>query len=181
MAHPHSGVLPLPGTAFPWNLAVLPAILAAPLGAGLAYLLKLPIPFLLGPIFATTATVLAGCPALPVPGSLMHTAQLFFGVYMGIVLSLESLRRLGKVLPYAVGGAVALVAFTNLVAFGLTLVTSADLLSTFLATAAGGLAEMGVVALALGADVAFVLAYQLFRLFSILLVMPPLLRRRFMR
>ena len=181
MAHPHSGVLPLSGTAVPWNLAVLPAILAAPLGAWLAYLLKLPIPFLLGPIFATTAAVLAGCPAPPAPGPLIRTAQLFFGIYMGIVITLESLRRLGKVLPYAVGGAVLLVAFTYLVAFGLTIVTPANLLSAFLGTAAGGLAEMGIVALALGADVAFVLSYQLFRLFSILLVMPPLLRRRFRR
>ena len=181
MTHPHSGVLPLSGTAVPWNLAVLPAILAAPLGAWLAYLLKLPIPFLLGPIFATTAAVLAGCPAPPAPGPLIRTAQLFFGIYMGIVITLESLRRLGKVLPYAVGGAVLLVAFTYLVAFGLTIVTPANLLSAFLGTAAGGLAEMGIVALALGADVTFVLSYQLFRLFSILLVMPPLLRRGFRR
>ena len=181
MAHPNSGVLPLSGTAVPWNLAVLPAILAAPLGAWLAYLLKLPIPFLLGPIFATTAAVLAGCLAPPVPGPLIRTAQLFFGIYMGIVITLESLRRLGKVLPYAVGGAVLLVAFTYLVAFGLTVVTPANLLSAFLGTAAGGLAEMSIVALALGADVTFVLSYQLFRLFSILLVMPPLLRRRFRR
>jgi len=162
-------------------IAALPALLMAPLGAWLAYLLKLPIPFLLGPIFATTAAVLAGCPAPPVPGPLIRTAQLFFGIYMGIVITLESLRRLGKVLPYAVGGAVLLVAFTYLVAFGLTVVTPANLLSAFLGTAAGGLAEMGIVALALGADVAFVLSYQLFRLFSILLVMPPLLRRRFRR
>ena len=181
MAHPHGGVLPLSGTAVPWNLAVLPAILAAPLGAWLAYLLKLPIPFLLGPIFATTATILIGCPAPPVPGPLIRTAQLFFGVYMGIVITLESLRRLGKVLPYAAGSAVLLVAFTYLVAFGLTVVTPADLLSAFLGTAAGGLAEMGIVALALGADVAFVLAYQLFRLLTILLVIPPILRWRFRR
>jgi len=181
MDHPHSGVLPLSVTAVPWNLAVLPAILAAPLGAWLAYLLKLPIPFLLGPIFATTAAVLAGCPAPPVPGPLIRTAQFFFGTYMGIVITLESLRRLGKVLPYAVGGAVLLVAFTYLVAFGLTVVTPANLLSAFLGTAAGGIAEMGIVALALGADVTFVLSYQLFRLFSILLVMPPILRWRFRR
>jgi uncharacterized protein len=181
MAHPHSGMLPLPGTAVPWSLAVLPAILAAPLGALLAHLLKLPIPFLLGPIFATTIAVLAGCPAPAASVPLIRTAQLFFGIYMGIVITLESLRRLGKVLPYAIGGAVLLVAFTYLVSFGLTFATSTNLLSAFLGTAAGGLAEMSVVALALGADAAFVLSYQLFRLLTILLVMPPLLRRRFKR
>jgi len=181
MAHPHSALTPLIRTAAPWTLAALPAILAVPLGAWLAWRIKLPIPFLLGPIFATAAAVLAGSPAPPVPGPLMHTAQLFFGVYMGIVVALENLRRLGRVLPYAVGGAVLLVAFTYLIAFGLTVLTPIDLLSAFLGTAPGGIAEMGVTALALGADVAFVLGFQLFRLFSILLAIPPILRWRFRR
>jgi len=181
MAHPHGGLSPLIRTAAPWTLAALPAVLAAPLGAWLAGLIKLPIPFLLGPIFTTAAVVLAGNPAPPVPGPVIHTAQLFFGVYMGIIVDLESLRRLGRVLPYAVGGAVLLVAFTYLIAFGLTVLTPVDLLSAFLGTAPGGIAEMGVTALALGADVAFVLGFQLFRLFSILLAIPPVLKWRFRR
>jgi uncharacterized membrane protein AbrB (regulator of aidB expression) len=40
---------------------------------------------------------------------------------------------------------------------------------------------VGVVALALNADVAFIMSYQLFRLFSILLLVPPLMRWRFRR
>lgn len=181
MAHPHGGLPPLIQTAAPWTLAALPAVLAAPLGAWLAGLIRLPIPFLLGPIFATAAMVLSGNPAPPVPGPVIHTAQLFFGVYMGIIVDLESLRRLGRVLPYAVVGAVLLVAFTYLIAFGLTVLTPVDLLSAFLGTAPGGIAEMGVTALALGADVAFVLGFQLFRLFSILLAIPPVLKWRFRR
>ncbi|MDO9229797.1 MAG: AbrB family transcriptional regulator [Syntrophales bacterium] len=59
--------------------------------------------------------------------------------------------------------------------------TPASLLTAFLSTAPGGLTEMGIVALTLGADVAFVLAYQLFRFFCILLAAPFLLRRRFKR
>ena len=180
MAHPHGSVLPLvPQPTIAWSLAALPALLAGLLGIALAYLLRLPIPTLLGPIFATAAAVLAGWPAPPVPGLVMHAAQLCFGVYMGVVITLESLRRLGKVLPYAIGGSIALVAFTYLVSLGLVAFTGADLLSAFLGTAAGGLAEMGVVALALGADIAFVLSYQLFRLFAILIVLPPILKWRF--
>jgi len=183
MAHLPGGSLVLPtGETFAYSLpTVLPVLLIAPLGAWLASRLKLPIPFLLGPIFATAAAVLFGSPAPPIPRPLMHTAQLFFGTYMGIIITLESLRKLGKVFPYAIGGAVALVAFTYLLGLGLTLITPADLLTTFLSTAPGGLTEMGIVALSLNADVGFVLAYHLFRLFSILLVVPPLLRRRFRR
>ena len=161
--------------------AALPAILAAPLGAWLASFLRLPIPYLLGPIFATAAAVLLGGPAPPVPGPLMNLALIFFGTYFGVIITLESLRRLGKVFPYAVGGAVALLVFTYLLGFGLTLLTPAALLTGFLSTAPGGLSEVGVVALALNADVAFIMAYQLFRLFSILLLVPPLLRWRFRR
>ncbi len=183
MAHLPGGplVLPAGGTVAYSLTAVMPALVIAPLGAWLAFRLKIPIPFLLGPIFATAAAVLAGSPAPPVPRLLMHTAQLFFGIYMGIIITLESLRQLGRVFPYAIGGAVALVAFTYLLGFGLTLITPAGLLTAFLSTAPGGVTEMGIVALSLNADVAFVLAYHLFRLFSILLVVPPFLRWRFRR
>jgi membrane AbrB-like protein len=156
--------------------AAIPAILAAPVGAVLATLLKLPIPCLLGPIFATTAAVLTGVPAPPVPPPLMGLALIFFGTYFGLIINLESMKKLGKVFPYAIGGSAALLAFTYLIAHGLTLLTPATLLTGFLATAPGGLSEVGVVALSLHADVAFIMAYQLFRLFSILLLVPPLLK-----
>jgi hypothetical protein len=159
-------------------IALLPAILGAPVGAWVAGRLKLPLPGLLGPIITTAAIGLAGYPAPPVPRPLMFVAQLAFGAYLGIAMTLESLRQLGKVLPYAVGGSIALLGFTTLLGFGLTLLTPVNLLSAFLGTAPGGLTEMCVVALTLGADAAFVLAFQLFRLFSILLVAPPLLKWR---
>jgi membrane AbrB-like protein len=173
---------PAPAAASHYGLAAaLPALLMAPLGAWLAVRLNFPIPFLLGPIFTTTAAVLIGLPAPPLSGLPIKTAQLFYGVYLGITVSLESLKRIGKVLPWAIGGAFALVAFTYLIGFGLTLITPASRLTAFLSTAPGGLTEMGIVALTLEADVAFVLAYQLFRLFGILLVAPLFLRRRFKR
>ncbi|MBU2055501.1 MAG: AbrB family transcriptional regulator [Proteobacteria bacterium] len=183
------GIGPMPGglasplaSTSPYGLvAALPAILAAPVGAWLASRLKLPIPCLLGPIFATAAAVLLGSPAPPVPSPLMNLALIFFGTYFGVIITLESLRKLGKVFPYAIGGAAALLALTYLMGFGLTLFTPATLLTGFLSTAPGGLSEVGVVALALHADVAFIMAYQMFRLFTILLLVPPLLRWRFRR
>jgi hypothetical protein len=164
--------------SLPGLVSLVPAILGAPVGAWLAYRLKLPIPYLLGPILTTAAIGLAGYPALPVPRPLMASAQLAFGAYLGLAMTLDSLRQLGKVLPYTIAGSITLLAFTALLGFVLTLLTPVNMLSAFLATAPGGLTEMGVVSLTLGADVAFVLAFQLFRLFSILLVAPPLLRWR---
>lgn len=179
MDHPVAAAALAPlGGRLPGLANLLPAIVTAPVGALLAHRLRLPIPWLLGPVFATAAMGLAGFPAPVVPRPLLAAAQLGFGAYLGICLSLESLRQLGKVLPWTLAGSISLLAFTALLGFGLTFVTSANLLSGFLATAPGGLTEMGVVSLTLGADVAFVLAFQLFRLFSILLVAPPLLRWR---
>lgn len=181
------GIAHLPGTPFliPMNLdqsallRSLPGIVMAPIGAWLAYRLKLPTPFLLGPIFGTAAAVLCGYQAPPVPRPMLNTAQVFFGIYMGLGITLSGLRQLGKVLPYAIGGAVALVAFTFLLGFGLTFFIPATLLTHFLSTAPGGMPEMGMTAIALHADIATVLAYQLFRLFFILLVVPPILKWRF--
>lgn len=159
----------------------MPAIAAAPLGAGLAYLLKFPTPFLLGPICGAAAAVLSGYPAPPVPAELLNLAMIFFGIHMGKGITLSSLRKLGKVFPFAVGGAVLLVFFTFFLSAGLTFFTSATLITAFLSTSPGGLAEMGVIGLALNADTAFVLAYQLFRVFSLLLLVPSLLKWRFKR
>ena len=183
----HLPVQAVPAAAAPAGAAavhsgfyLLPAILLPLLGAWLAYRLKFPLPFMLGPILVTAAAMLVGYEAPQVPRELMYAVQLFFGIYTGRSIALDSLRRLGRVLPYAVGGAVSLVAFSYLIALGLSLLMPATLLTTFLGTAPGGLTELCIVALTLGADVAFVLAFQLFRLFAILLAMPPLLRRKFM-
>jgi membrane AbrB-like protein len=166
--------------AMPLGLVgILPALLVPPLGAWLAVRLKVPLPYLFGPIVMTAVAGLIGYAAPPVPRWLAITAQLCFGIYLGRSIPLDSLRRLGKVLPYAAGGAIALVGFCYLLSLGLSLVMPATLLTTFLGTAPGGLAEMCIVGLTLGADVAFILAFQLFRLLSILLVMPPLLKKRF--
>ncbi len=160
-------------------IASLPALLSAPAGAWLASRWKLPVPCLLGPIFATAMNVLAGNPAPTVPPLLLNAALIFFGTYFGILIPLEHLRRMGKVFAYALGGSAFLLLFTSLLGYGLTFLTPASFLTTFLSTAPGGLSELGAVALSLHANAAFVTAYQLFRLFSILLLVPVLLRWRF--
>ena len=159
----------------------LPAIIMAPVGAWLACRLKVPTPYLLGPIFATAAAVMIGSPAPAVPRGMLNAAQIFFGVFMGIGISLESLKQLGRVFPYAIGGALAMVAMSFTIAFGLTLFIPSTLLTTFLSTAPGGMAEMGITAVILHADITTVVSFQAFRLLSILLAIPPLLKWRFNR
>jgi uncharacterized protein len=184
IALPPASAAPLPPAAaglLSDGFAFLPGMAVALAGAWLSCRLKWPIPYLLGPIFGTAAAVLCGLPTAPVPRGLYNSAQLCFGVYMGLGFNLGSLRRLGIVTAYAMGGAVALVGFTLLLGFGLTLLTRFSLLTGFLSTAPGGMAEMGILAISLRADTVSVVAYQAFRLFSILLLVPPLLKRQFNR
>ncbi len=154
----------------------LPAIAASVAGAWFAVRTKLSTPYLLGPIFGAAAAVLAGFPAPPVPRSVLNIAQLFFGAYMGLAITTAALRQLGRVFPWALGGAVVLVAFTFLLGAGLTVFMPATLLTAFLSTAPGGMAEMGMTAIVLHADIATVLVFQLFRLFCLLMAVPPFLK-----
>ena len=54
------------------------------------------------------------------------------------------------------------------------MLTQADFATAFLSTAPGGLAEMGITALTVGADISTMTAYQLVRLLFIMLVFPYL-------
>jgi hypothetical protein len=100
---------------------------------------------------------------------------------MGTRNTLDSLKQLGKLSPYAIGSAVVLVALTFILGVGLTLFSSTSLLTAFLSTAPGDMAEMGVTAVTLRANIATVLAYQSMRSFSILILVPPLLKWWFNR
>lgn len=160
-----------------WRTA-WPVIALAPASAVLAYYLKMPTPCLLGPIFGVALGVLGGFPAPPANPFLLIAAQVFVGIHMGNSISLASLRQIGKVFPYAIGGSIILIAFTFALAYGLTLISPASLLTGFLSTAPGGMAEMGITAVVLQADVSTVVSYQLFRLFLVLLSIPPVLKWR---
>ena len=170
-------ILPTEMMEYDWH-TTWPVIALAPISAILAYYLKLPTPYLLGPIFGVAIGVLNAFPAPPADPVLLIAAQVFVGIYMGNGISLSSLKQLGKVLPYAVGGAIALLAFTFALAYALTIISPASLLTGFLSTAPGGMAEMGITAVVLQADVSTVISYQLFRLFFVLLSIPPVLKWR---
>src|SRR4030042_2000549 len=152
---------------------ILATFLIASAGGLLFHLLRTPLPWMLGPLAATMIYHAASAKRARWPVELRNLGMIVIGTYFGVIITLESLKRLGKVFPYAIGAAAALLAFTYFLGFGLTLLTPATPLTGFLRTAPGGLSEVGVGGLALNADVAFIMAYQMFRLFFILLLIPP--------
>jgi uncharacterized protein len=154
-----------------WPGGVDLAILAACAVAGfyLGRLVRLPAYALTGPMVLSAAMHLAGLTAAAPPWELMVVAQIVLGTSVGsqfigvpVAYVLTALLHSVPVVGIMLGTALALsVAVSQLFAV--------DLAQMILALAPGGLIEMGLIALALGADIAFVTLHQLLRIFLITL------------
>lgn len=142
----------------------------------MAHLLKFPTPFLLGPVLGTMALVLTGLQPPHVPQPIVIAAQLFVGIYMGVTTKPSNLENWRQLLPYALVGGIGVVLFTLGFGYLLTYWHNIDVISAFLSTAPGGMAEMGITAINVGADISIITAYQLFRLLFMLLILPVALK-----
>ena len=139
--------------------------------------IHMPTPYLLGPLLGTAVLVLAGVPGFKIPSLLSRISQLCIGTYMGTSMQLASMKNWRKLLPYAVAGSIALIIFSLGVGILLSFAHHLTLIDSFLSTAPGGIAEMGITALMVQGNVSLISAYHLFRVIFILLVMPPLIKR----
>lgn len=103
----------------------------------------------------------------------MHGA----GSESGLQMEPRTLKNIKVLGSYTLPSSVLLVLFLLLLAFLLTLWTPMMLTTAFLSAAPGGVAEMGVAASMVHADLSMVSGYQLFRVFFIMFVISPLLQR----
>lgn len=146
--------------------------LSAVVGVGVRKI-KVPTPYLIGPLLITALPALTGMQVPHMPTIIVSAAQVGFGAYLGNTIDISKMEEYKKLLPYAFGIAFAVIALSLLAGYLLTLITHMDLLTAFLATAPGGMSEMAVTAISVKADLPTVTSYQLFRvLFINLLVMP---------
>lgn len=157
--------------ASPETILVFAAV--AVLSALLAVRLHLPTATMLGPILGTgTFLLVTGLTAPAVPIHLINAAQICVGSYIGAHIDLRQIKEYHDMGPVLAGG----VLFVLLVSMGMgwlvTCVTGAGLATAFLSTAPGGLTEMGITALVVGADISTMTAYQLTRLLFIMLAFP---------
>ena len=146
-------------------------------GAILAKKLKLPTPFLLGPLLCTAIVVLTtGLQAPKVPVHFLNIAQVLVGTYLGSSINLAKVKNYHRLMPCLSLG----VMFVLLVSLGmgyiLVMVSNVSFVTAFLSTAPGGLTEMGITALIVGADISTMTAYQLVRLLFIMLVFPYIVK-----
>lgn len=142
-------------------------------GAPVARLLRIPAAQLVGPMLFSAAIHLAGWTDSYPPAVLIAAAQVVVGSFIGCRFAGTSLRVL---LPIAGGAALLtllLLVLCLLFAGGLHLATGLPLAELILAFAPGGLAEMSLIALALGADAAFVSTHHIVRIIFVVILAPP--------
>ncbi|SFP16953.1 hypothetical protein SAMN05660464_2317 [Geodermatophilus dictyosporus] len=146
-------------------------------GYGLARLVRLPVPALLGPMLVAAAVDLGGLSGgATVPGPVEAVAFGAIGLQVGLAFTRESLRTIGRALPLALAIIVGLVVACAGLGAVLAAATGATALDAYLATTPGGLYAVLATATGTGADTTFVLAVQVLRLFVMLLAAPLIAR-----
>ena len=172
------GLLSHPGgnAGLPW-LLLFPI---AGVGLVLAQKFKVPTAALIGPIISTAFFVLAFQTELQkAPPVLMNLAQMNIGLYMGCMLDKERLYRTRLLLPYAVIGTILIIGGSIAVAEVLVRYYGIPVVTAFLAMAPGGMTEMCLAGMSMGADVSLILTYQMVRLLMMNLTVPFCIHRYF--
>ncbi|SDG02447.1 AbrB family transcriptional regulator [Thalassobaculum litoreum] len=172
-----SGTLLPPGAGL--DMAVQDwAILAgcAVVGALIGKLLRIPAAFLVGPMAMSGIIHLAGVTEASPPSLLVACAQVVMGTGIGCRFAGTPVREIARIVKISIGSTIILLVFG--VIFGLVLeqVTDVPWFVLVLAYAPGGLAEMSLIALALGRDVAFVATHHIFRIGFIVILAPAAFR-----
>lgn len=162
--------------SMPSVLIVAPTVL---LVAVLAAKYRFPTPWILGPLITSAVFTVTGWVPPHLPQELIIAAQCSLGIYLGLGIKFNTLGNWRRLLPFSLAAGISIVAFALVIAYVLSLIYPMNLVTAFLSIAPGGLPEMGVTAHMVNADVSMVAAYQLFRVFFILFIVPLILRRIF--
>lgn len=164
-----------PASAVPMvDLAILMG--SAVLGFVVARLLRLPAAALVGPMAFSAIAHFAGLTESRPPGEAIAVAQLVIGTGIGVRFAGIAPRRILKALGLAVGATLILLAVSAVFAFALAPAVGVPLPGVLLAFSPGGLAEMSLIALALGIDVAYVSTHHVVRIFIVVTLAPLLFR-----
>ena len=147
-------------------------LVAGPLGWKIAERLHIFGAAILGPMILTAGLSLAGLIHHRPPAEIVWAAQFFIGIAIGSKYSGITGRELrvsvGAGLIFALLLALLSLIFIEIV----TLVSDAPFIDILLSFLPGGQAEMAVIAIVAGADVGFVVAHHLTRVFFVILVAP---------
>ncbi|HMS94824.1 MAG TPA: AbrB family transcriptional regulator, partial [Tabrizicola sp.] len=138
--------------------------------------LGLPAPTFLGPLILSAAAHLSGWTESLPPQGIVIVAQVALGTLLGCRfqgIPLTSLARAGWL---SAGATLLTLGLAVVAGLAMRSVTGVELDQALLALAPGGLTEMGLIALAIHADVAFVALHHVVRILIVIIVAPILVR-----
>lgn len=127
---------------------------------------------ILGPLIAATAASVAGLLAHRPPAEAVWAAQFFIGMGVGARYAGITMAEVRCDLAAGAGFCLILVALTVIVVEAVHASGLAPGREALLALAPGGQAELAVLALVVGADMAFVVAHHVLRIFVVILGAP---------
>jgi membrane AbrB-like protein len=150
--------------------------LCAPVGALAARAMRIPAAFLVGPMVLSAIVHLLGITASKPPDALVAFAQVAIGAAIGARFIGVTISRMARTAGHAIISAIFMLAMTVLFALVLSRWTGNPVPALVLAFAPGGLAEMSLVALALGVDAAFVASHHIARIVMVVTLAPLVFR-----
>lgn len=157
------------------DLLVLAACLVV--GLWLAPRLRLPVPFLLGPLLLSAAAHVTGLVAVAPPRLVVVVAQIVIGASLGCRFSGVRLARIGHLLVIGAALGLLLLGVAAGTAGLLNPLVGVGYVALLLAFSPGGIAEMGIIAVALGIDPLFVATHHVARIGLVVIIAPWLYRR----
>ena len=141
-----------------------------------ARFLRIPAAQLVGPMVVSAIVHLLGWSHAAPPPELVATAQVVMGAALGCRFVGTPLKEVGRIAIWAVVGTLIMLA----VALGMTLAFSdwagIRTEALMLVLSPGGMAEMSLVALGLGVEVAIVASMHIFRIALVVIAIPPVFR-----
>lgn len=145
-------------------------------GLPVGRLLRLPAAHLTGPMLLSAAVHITGLTALRPPVELVAGAQVVVGAALGSRFVGARLRDLTRTGVLSLLSSLVLLAAAAAIAGLVGWATGLPFILLLLAYVPGGVAEMSLVSLALGMDVAFVATHHLVRIALVIAVAPALFR-----
>lgn len=150
-------------------------------GAGVAgffgaRLIRLPAYALVGPMIVSAGLHVAGMTSSRPPAELVAVAQVVVGSMIGARFTGLPLRLVVRGIILAVGATGILLLVAAGFGFAVDATAKMPFSSALLAFAPGGLAEMSLIALALGIDAAYVSSHHVVRIFMIVVAAPLVFR-----
>lgn len=152
-------------------------IFIAVLGLGLAFILRLPLPYLLGPMCLSILFHLMGWADLPRINEFVILAQLAIGGAIGARLAKVPFQEVFGYLKDALINTVIILSLFIMAALIMAVMEGFNFLELWLAFVPGGLYEVTLLALIFGFDVAFVAFHHTVRIIPLIFAMSFIAKR----